>query len=150
MSYRLVRASDEDEAWLERLRRSAYQELFDATFGGWDEARHARQFSECWRQGGISIIEVDGVRVGMIQLFERPNGVEVGEIQILPSHQNVGIGGRVLKDVIARAHQQRRKVLLSVGLKNERAYQLYQRLGFQKVACNETHNHMACNPPAIA
>ena len=144
--YRLVPASIEDEAWLERLRRDVYQELFRATFGSWDESRHTRQFSECLKHGGISIIEVDGVRVGMIQLFDQPAAVEVGEIQIQPNHQNRGIGGRVLKDTIARVHEQRKKVLLSVALKNERAYRLYERLGFQRVAHNDTHNLMACEP----
>jgi ribosomal protein S18 acetylase RimI-like enzyme len=119
------------------------------TFGGWDEARHARQFRACRQQGGISIIETDGLRVGMIQLFERPDGLEVGEIQILPSHQNLGIGSQVLRDTIVRAHAQKKKVLLSVGLKNARAFRLYQRLGFQQVASDATHNHMSCDPPAV-
>jgi ribosomal protein S18 acetylase RimI-like enzyme len=145
MVYQLVPASIEDEAWLERLRRDVYQELFRATFGSWDEGRHARQFGECLNRGGISIIEVDGVRVGMIQLFDQPDAVEVGEIQIQPSHQNQGIGSRVLKDTIAQVHEQRKKVLLSVALKNERAYRLYQRLGFQRVAHNDTHNLMVCD-----
>jgi ribosomal protein S18 acetylase RimI-like enzyme len=96
-------------------------------------------------RGGISIIEVDGARVGMIQFFGRPDAVEVAEIQIQPSHQNQGIGSRILKDTIARAHAKRKKVVLSVALKNERAYRLYQRLGFQKVAHNDTHNFMACD-----
>ena len=92
MGYQLVPASIEDEAWLEHLRRDVYQELFMATFGSWDEARHARQFRECLNRGEISIIEIDGARVGMIQLFDQPDAVEVGEIQIQPSHQNQGIG----------------------------------------------------------
>ena len=142
MADELVPASIEDKAWLEHLRRDVYQELFRATFGGWDEVRHARQFNECWERGHISIINVDGTCVGMIQLFERPDAVEIGEIQIEPSHQSQGIGSRILKDLIDRAHQQRKKVILSVGLKNDRALQLYQRLGFQKVAQSETHNHM--------
>jgi hypothetical protein len=88
MAYQLVPASIGDQPWLERLRREVYQELFIASFGGWDEARHARQFGECLNRGGISIIEVDGVRVGMIQFFDQPDAVELGEIQIEPSHQN--------------------------------------------------------------
>jgi ribosomal protein S18 acetylase RimI-like enzyme len=143
--YRLIPASIEDEVWLERLRRDAYQDLFVATFGGWDEARHARQFTECLNRGGISIIEVDGARMGMIQLFDHTDAIEVGEIQIQRSHQNQGIGSRVLQDTIARVHEQRKKVLLSVALKNERAYRLYQRLGFQKIAHNETHILMTCS-----
>ena len=146
-SYQLVPATNDDEAWLEALRRAVYQELFDATFGGWDEDRHARQFRECWKQGGISIIGVDAWRVGMIQLFDRTNAIEVREIQILPNHQNLGIGSWVLRDTILRAHQQGRRVMLSVGLKNQRAYQLYERLGFRKIKCDETHNHMSCDPP---
>ena len=52
MAYQLVPASIEDEVWLERLPRDVYQELFMATFGGWDEARHERQFGECLNRGG--------------------------------------------------------------------------------------------------
>jgi ribosomal protein S18 acetylase RimI-like enzyme len=145
MAYQLVPASIEDEAWLELLRREVYQELFMATFGGWDEARHARQFGECLNRGGISIIEVDGARVGMIQFFDQPDAVEVGEIQIRLGHQKHGIGSLVLKDTIARVHEQRKRVLLSVALKNKRAYRLYQRLGFRKFAHNDTHSLMACD-----
>ena len=97
MAYQLVSAVPEDEAWLEQLRRAVYQELFLATWGGWDEARHLRHCAECWERGGISRIEIDGVRVGMIQLFDHPDGIEIGEIQIQPSYQNRGIGARLLR-----------------------------------------------------
>ena len=106
MADQLVPASIEDRAWLERLRRYVYQDLFKATFGKWDEARHARQFEACWERGGIWIINVNDMRVGMIQLFEQPDAVEVCEIQIQPSHQSQGIGSRILKNTIARAHKQ--------------------------------------------
>jgi ribosomal protein S18 acetylase RimI-like enzyme len=82
----------------------------------------------------------------MIQVFDQPDGVEVGEIQIQPGHQNRGIGTRVLTDAVTRGHKQGKKILLSVALKNERAYRLYQRLGFQKLAHNDTHNFMSCDP----
>jgi [ribosomal protein S18]-alanine N-acetyltransferase len=68
--------------------------------------------------------------------------MEIAEIQIEPSHQSQGIGSRILKGTIARAREQGKKAKLSVGLKNDQALQLYQRLGFQKVAQNETHHHM--------
>jgi GNAT superfamily N-acetyltransferase len=110
------------------------QELFMATFGGWDESRHLRHCAECWERGAIYAIEVDGLRVGMIQLFDQPDAVEVGEIQIQRSHQNEGIGSRVLQDTIARVHEQRKKVLLSVALKNERPYRLISGWAF-KTSC---------------
>lgn len=84
--------------------------------------------------------------MGMIQLFDQPNAIEIGEIQIQPSYQNRGIGTRLLRDTIDRAHEQHKKISLSVALKNERAYRLYERLGFQKVARNDTRNIMVHAP----
>ena len=82
----------------------------------------------------------------MIQLHEHPDRVEVGEIQIQPSHQGRGIGSRVLQDVQARAHAQGKKVSLSTGLLNRRAVRLYERLGFQHASRSETHVHMQSVP----
>ena len=144
MAYQLIPATSEDQAWLEQLRRAVYQELFFATWGGWDEARHLRHCGECWERGGIYCVEVDGMRVGMIQLFERDDAIEVGEIQIQPTHQGHGIGTRLLLDTIARAHARRKKVSLSTALKNQRAFDLYRRLGFRHIAHTDTHNHMEC------
>jgi GNAT superfamily N-acetyltransferase len=141
-AYRRVPATSEDRPWLEQLRRAVYRDLFFATWGGWDEARHLRHCTECWARGGIDCIEVDGERVGMIQLFERPDAVEIGEIQIQPAHQGRGIGTRLLLDTMAWARAQRKKVSLATGLKNHRAFALYQRLGFRHVARTETHDHM--------
>jgi ribosomal protein S18 acetylase RimI-like enzyme len=146
MSYRMIAALPEDEAWLEDLRRSIYQDLFYATWGGWDEARHIRHFSECIARGHIFLIEVNGERVGMIQIFDETNAVQVGEIQVLSSHQNRGVGTAVLRDVIARAQESNKSVRLSVGLKNDKAYRLYRRLGFHTVERTETHHHMVCAP----
>lgn len=144
--YQLIPAKVSDRAWLEHLRQEVYQELFRATFGGWDETRHARQFDECWDRGHISIIEVGGERIGMIQMLDRTDAIEIGEIQIQPTHQNLGLGALVLMDTIKRAHMQGKKVSLSVGLKNERAYRLYERLGFREIKQTETHSYLSCEP----
>lgn len=142
MRYRTRDATSADEAWLEGLRRRAYADLFEATWGGWDEERHARQFAESMSRGDVSIIEVGGVRVGMIQLLEDSDVVEIREIQIDPRHQNRGIGTTVLLDVISSASARGRDVRLSVGLENEKAIRLYERLGFVSVEETETHRHM--------
>ena len=97
MLYQLVPVAPKDKAWLEQLRRAVYKELFFATWDRWDEGRHLRHCAECWERGGIFCIEVEGVRVGMIQRFENPDSVEIGEIQIEPNHQNQKIGSRVLR-----------------------------------------------------
>jgi len=127
---------------LEGVRRRAYADLFDATWGGWDEARHSRQFSESMNRGSISIIEVDEERVGMVQLYEEGDALEIGEVQIDPRHQNRGIGTIVILDVISSAGAQGRDVRLCVGLKNEKAIRFYERLGFLSVGRSHSHVHM--------
>ena len=142
MRYRLVDASPGDATWLEDLRRRSYADLFDATWGGWDEPRHSRHFSESLDRGHISIIEAGGVRIGMIQLFVENETVEIGEIQIDPSHQGRGLGTSVLLDVMATAGLEGRGVRLSVGLRNQKAIRLYERLGFSPAGQSDTHLYM--------
>src|SRR5688500_11603110 len=146
MKYRLISAVTTDQPWLENLRRNVYQELFQLTWGGWDEERHLRHFSECIGRGHISIIEADGVRVGMVQILDQPDAVEVGEIQIQPSHQNRGIGTCVIRDVISAARDHRKTGRLSSRLKKEKASQPDQRIGFRLVTQSDTHSHMQCGP----
>jgi len=57
--------------------------------------------------------------VGMVQMFDQTGAVEIAELQIQPSHQNRGIGGRVLTDIVDQAHKRGKTVTLSVALKNE-------------------------------
>lgn len=140
--YTLTQANDADISWLDQLRRDAYRELFTATWGGWDEARHLRHFAESIAQGNISIIEVDTHRVGMVQLVHHADALEVSEIQITPRDQNTGIGTAVLRDVIAAASENAKCVRLATGLKNLKALRLYLRLGFREMTQSETHYHL--------
>jgi len=142
MLYSLRHAKDADRAWLEALRRAVYEHLFFATWGGWDEARHQRHFAAPWQQGRIQLVEVNGQPVGMIQLREQEDCVAIGEIQILPEYQNKGLGTRLLVEVIDRARQQGRDVILSMGLMNSGAHRLYERLGFEETERSDTHVHM--------
>jgi len=141
MQYSLRFARESDKAWLERLRRAAYEDLSYATWGRWDESRHQRQFADCWNRGRIQLVEIDGHPVGMIQLLESEDHVEVGEIQIWPQHQGTGIGTQLLCDVIDHARQQGRDVVLSTGLMNFGAATLFRRLGFDETERSDTHIH---------
>lgn len=144
MQYSLRVARDSDRAWLEELRREAYEDLYYATWGRWDESRHQRQFADSWQRGRIQVVEIDGEPVGMIQLFESEDHVEVGEIQISPQHQGTGIGTQLLCDIIDHARQQGRDVVVSTGLMNLGAARLYRRLGFEETERSDTHIHFRC------
>ena len=67
MKYSLKNATPADKTWLENLRKECYKDLFDATWGQWDEARHQRHFLASWNEGNIQIIESENKAVGMLQ-----------------------------------------------------------------------------------
>ena len=140
--YTLASSSVEDRPWLDQLRRDAYRDLFDATWGAWDEARHQRHLAASIEQGNIKIIQQNGLRVGMLQLVDHHDATEVAEIQIRPEAQGKGLGTAVLNGVIQEARSQLHTVHLSTGLRNEGALRLYLRMGFRLVATSETHFHL--------
>jgi GNAT superfamily N-acetyltransferase len=146
MRYRLLRSAAHDQRWLDRLRRSVYRDLVIATYGRWDEARHLRDTSECWARGDISIIEADGARVGMLQMFDQTGVVEIAEIQVQLSHQNRGIASRILADIIDQTHKRGKTVVLFVPLHNERAYDFGLHRGFSQASQTETHRRLECKP----
>jgi ribosomal protein S18 acetylase RimI-like enzyme len=145
MSYSLRNSEVNDQPWLESLRREVYKDLFDQTWGGWDEERHQRQFSACLERGHIQIIEISASPVGMVQMFESHEEIEIGEFQISPSHQRQGLGAKILGDIIEQAQQSSKNLILSTGLKNAGALKLYKRLGFKEAERSETHVHMMYN-----
>jgi ribosomal protein S18 acetylase RimI-like enzyme len=68
--------------------------------------------------------------------------VEIGEIQVLPKHQNRGIGRGILSDVIKDARKKGKSASLYLGLKNDAAFRLYERLGFRETDRSDTHIFM--------
>jgi len=146
MRYRLLRAATHDQRWLDQLRRSVNRELCIAIYGSWDEARHVQQTRACWDRGPISLIEVEAVRVGMIQMLDRSGEVEIAELQIQLSHQNRGIAGRIVNDIVDQAHKRGKSVTVSVELQNQRAYEFFRHRGFSQVSATTTHYQLQCEP----
>lgn len=142
MRYELQPATEGDKPWLDALRREAYAELVVSTFGRFEEERHQRHCRECWERGNISIVTMDGTRVGMIQLVEGTESIELREIQVHPDHQGKQLGQALIRDIIGRSMACGKSLVLSTGLKNLRAKTLYERLGFTVTGQSDTHFHM--------
>lgn len=147
MEYSRRAATEADKDWLDQLRRQAYADLFDATWGAWDEERHVRHFAESWRQGHIDLVEVNAERVAMIQVLESDTALTVEEIQVLPAYQSLGLGRALLNEVIAHARSRGRHTELAVACQNVRAKALYLRIGFEQVGVSDTHFLMRLAAP---
>lgn len=89
----------------------------------------------------ISIIELNGKRVGMMKVVKYPSYQELVQIQFSPSHQNQGLGTRLLKQMIDAAERADKAIALSV-LKVNPAKRLYERLGFEVIEEGTHSYHM--------
>jgi ribosomal protein S18 acetylase RimI-like enzyme len=81
------------------------------------------------------VIEVEGVRVGYLQVVRSESPVHLQQIEIAPEFQGRSIGTRVIEGLGA-------PVRLRVFKSNPRARQLYERLGFHPTEQIETHDSM--------
>lgn len=143
-AYDLRNSLETDNVWLDSLRREAYKNLFFETWGDWDEDRHTRHFTSCLSEGHIQIIEINQLHVGMIQLFDLDDAIEISEIQISASYQGKGLASQIIRDILRKAKNLNKKVTLSAGLKNIGAIKLYKKLGFKEVNRTETKIYMEC------
>ena len=85
------------------------------------------------RLDAATIIELDGHPVGVIKLIQDTHTWTIEQFQITPAHQGHGLGGTVLRAVIAEARHAGALLHLSV-LKQNPAARLYARMGFRTLA----------------
>lgn len=79
------------------------------------------------------VIEVDGESAGRFRLVRRDDELVVAGIQVLPQHQNQGIGSELIGAAIVEAGDRGVPCRLVVDKCNTHAKRLYVRLGFQVV-----------------
>ena len=82
------------------------------------------------RLDAATIIEVDGHPVGVIKVIQDTTTWTIEQFQIVPAHQGRGLGGTVLRALIAEARHANALLHLSV-LKQNPAARLYARMGFR-------------------
>jgi ribosomal protein S18 acetylase RimI-like enzyme len=145
-----------DEPLLFELYASTREEELALT--GWDTAtrqtfltmqfRAMRQgYRSMFPQGQFSIILADGSPVGRVVIDRSPQELHVADIVVREAHRSRGIGGRVMKDLMAEAAKTGKPVRLQV-LKQSRAIAFYQRLGFSRIGGTEIYDQMEWWPPA--
>jgi GNAT superfamily N-acetyltransferase len=100
-----------------------------------------------YRLDAAQIIEHAGRPIGLLKLLRADDTWEVRQLQIAPGFQGRGLGGAVLRRVIAEADAQRAPLTLGV-LKLNPARRLYARLGF--AICGESDDSFAMRRAARA
>jgi ribosomal protein S18 acetylase RimI-like enzyme len=137
-------ATDEDYAFLYRLHREALKDYIDQTWG-WNEDWQAAYFRENFDLTGKSIIQQGGQNIGCIAVLDEGQHIFLSYIALVPSHQRMGIGTRLIEKVLQQGREMQKPVTLKV-LKTNPAWALYSRLGFSITRTSDTHYLMTAFP----
>jgi ribosomal protein S18 acetylase RimI-like enzyme len=128
--WRFRDALDSDRDFLFALYQATMKDLVTRTWG-WDEHWQQTDFDRRWHCYSSRVIEDRSASLGAVCLEWQPQALYLHELQLLPEHQNRGIGTAVLQALFAEAAARSLPVSLSVLSANSRAQALYRRLGFR-------------------
>jgi ribosomal protein S18 acetylase RimI-like enzyme len=98
----------------------------------WDESKQRGSFAAQWKADEVKIVAVDGNDVGWLQISETPSEIRLQQLFISPEHQRIGIGTKVLSDLVAAWQGSQKPITLTV-LKSNPARRLYERFAFSVV-----------------
>lgn len=128
-TYDLRPATDEDFDFLCQLHQLTMRSLVEATWG-WNETYLEHQFRSDWNPSQRHIVVVGGRDVGTVTVEEGSAEVFLDFIAIHPDYQGRELGTVIIRDILNAAHQRGLTVGLHVLKANQRAFRLYERLGF--------------------
>jgi ribosomal protein S18 acetylase RimI-like enzyme len=141
MAIALRPVREDDEAFLLRLYVSTRTEELAIT--GWSVEQQltflTAQFTAQqqaylanYPQQDYRVIERDGVPIGRLYLNRGTRELRIVDIALLPDYRNIGIGTRLLRQVLAEADAATVPTTIHVEKPN-RALRLYTRLGFAPI-----------------
>jgi ribosomal protein S18 acetylase RimI-like enzyme len=96
------------------------------------EAQHA-YYREHYQDATWEVVLADGAPAGRIYVARWPQEIRVIDIALLPEYRGLGLGTRLLTEVLEEARTARKPVRIHVEVMNP-ARVLYDRLGFRQVA----------------
>lgn len=139
MDYIVREARTEDKKEIYELFTASIYPYVEEIWG-WDEEFQKNDFADSFASiEQYKVIEVEGRFAGFIQINEEGNVLNLAEIHLLPEMQGKGIGGSIIQSVINAASDRKMEAQIGVFKRNQRAYELYQRLGFEKICETDTH-----------
>jgi ribosomal protein S18 acetylase RimI-like enzyme len=138
MNINLRIVTPDDKEFCRRVHHLAYHDVIVRQFGLWNDAMQDSFFEKNWNSLTLKIIEVDGQDVGYFSREIRHDAISINQIELLPQFQKRRIGTKLLEQQLHEARSLNLPVRLHV-LRENRARQLYERLGFILIGKTETH-----------
>jgi len=134
-------AKDSDKAWVKEMHHESYHDVVVARWGVFDLVKADGYFNETWAAGGIDIVLSDDKPCGFVVIEKHPDHFRVQEIALRRAFWGQGIGTFLLREALDEADKKGVPVKLNVMPQNK-ALNLYKRLGFVECGSNDTHTFM--------
>lgn len=87
-------------------------------------------YRERYEGATLDVVEIDGQPAGRLYVARWPSEVRIMDIALLPEFRGRGIGGALLRELLAEGERAGRAVSIHVERQNP-ALRLYARLGFE-------------------
>jgi ribosomal protein S18 acetylase RimI-like enzyme len=123
--------------WSDEQKAAFLRMQFDA------QDRHYRQH---YPEAAYLVIESGGQAAGRLYVHRSEREIRILDVALLPAQRGRGIGGGLLRELLAEGDRDGKVVVLHVELQNP-ALRLYERLGFKTVEDVGLHYRME-RPPA--
>jgi ribosomal protein S18 acetylase RimI-like enzyme len=131
-------ATEADKEFIYSTKKEALFEYVNQIWG-WDEEFQKKRFGEKLQIENIQIISSNGFNAGIFEVIKEDNYIELVNIELLPEYRNMGIGSKLIKELIQEAEQENRNIKLRVFKLNKKAIQLYERICFKMTGSTEFH-----------
>ncbi|HTS11489.1 MAG TPA: GNAT family N-acetyltransferase [Candidatus Limnocylindrales bacterium] len=106
-------------------------------------------YRQQYPNASYDIILSGDVPAGRLYIDRTDEAIAIIDISLLPEHRGAGIGGSLLRRVLAEAAERRKAVHIYVEQHNP-AMHLYHRLGFRKISDYGVYNFMEWKPETDA
>ena len=129
-AYTLSAATQQDFDFVYQLKKIAYREYIEQTWG-WDDQFQMKFHKDNFSAGNTKIIKADDQPIGSVDVKEEDTSIFISGLYLLPVYQSQGIGTKIMQDLIKEAEAKKKRLELEVLKVNSKAQKLYQRLGFK-------------------
>jgi ribosomal protein S18 acetylase RimI-like enzyme len=137
VQYTLSAATDADSDFIYNLKKVAYKEYIEQTWG-WDEDFQLKFHKENFSTENTKIIKIDNVAIGTVDVKEEEQRIFLSGLYLFPEYQNKGIGTAIITDIEKKAKETGKRIELEVLHVNKKARELYKRLGFTLTEGDDT------------
>lgn len=141
MHFTLQKATTDDSDFFYHVKKTVLQGYIEEIWG-WDEAFQQQFHRDNYSTANCSIIYVDGVAAGTVEVKEDAGVIFISSLYLLPAYQRKGIGTAIVEQCIANAKASNKRVALEVLKINVQAQKLYKALGFTLTERDETKFYM--------